>query len=193
MKKWLKIWAGTSKSTPEEITKELDDLKTEQSGVKTKLTDAKESLAQARVELFGGSGDQAGVDALEGDVKNLQIQVDTLNRAISDLEVKHGEAIERERQDQVKAIDKKIDDLRQWVAEIRPEYVRAKVVVEAYERLFTTPSYLNGYAASREALLVTGKERAQHQAEFDAITQGHGSLMTEIKQLQKQKQTILEQ
>ena len=189
MKKWFKILTGKTTTTPEEIAGEIENLRTEQAGVKTMLLDAKEALAQARVELYGGSGDQAGVDALEGDVKGLQIQLDTLARAIADLDAKHGEAVEKEKQAQVDALDKKIADLKKWAAEIRPEYIRARVLCDAYERLLTAPLMGVGMAR-RDELLITGRERAEYQAEVDAITRGHGSIMAEIMDLQRQREQL---
>jgi predicted nucleic acid-binding Zn-ribbon protein len=190
MKKWFKILTGKTESTPAEITGEIENLRTEQAGVKARLTETQEALETARMELYGGSGKQTTVDGLEGDVKALQIQVDVLGRAIADMDEKHKEAVEREKQAQVKALDKKIADLRQWMADIRPEYIRAKLTLEAYEMLLTAPDLGVGMASTQD-LLVTGKERAAYQADVDAITQGHGSIMSAIMQLQKEKEQLI--
>jgi chromosome segregation ATPase len=190
MKAWFKILSGKTTSTPAEIAGEIDNLKVEQNEVKAKLSETQEALSKARMELYGGSGNQSNVDGLESDVKALQIQADTLSRAIADLGTKHGEAVELEKQAQVKAIDKKITDLRQWMADIRPEYVKAKMTFEAYEKLFTAPLMGVGMQ-SREALAITGKERAAYAADVEAITKGHGSIMGEVLELQRQKENIL--
>lgn len=190
MKAWFKILSGKTKSTPAEIAGEIDNLKTEQAGVKATLSETQEALSQARMEQFGASCKQATVDGLEADVKALQTQVDTLDRALADLDTKHAEAIAAERQTQVAEIDRKITDLRQWMADIRPEYIKAKMTCEAYEKLFTAPTPPIG-VASRESLLITGKERAAYAAEVEAITKGHGSIMGEITELQRQRENII--
>jgi hypothetical protein len=191
MKAWFKILSGKTTSTPAEIAGEIDNLKVEQNEVKAKLSETQEALSKARMELYGGSGKQTNVDGLEADVKTLQAQVDTLSRALADLDAKHVEAIAAEKQTLVDAIDAKISDLKNWAQEIRPDYVRAKVMVEAFERLFTAPTMNVGFASTEE-LWVTGRERAEFQAEVDAITQGHGSIVGEIMDLKKQKKEIMD-
>ncbi len=190
MKAWYRILTGKTTSTPAEIAGEIDNLKAERAGVKAKLTDTQESHSSACMKLYGGSGDQAGVDALAGDVKALQIQMETLDKAIMDLKGKHAEAIEREKQAMIAEIDKKIAELRQWMRDIRPDYVRAKMTVEAYERLLMAP--LQGVGmASNEALLITSKEREAYPIDVEAITQGHRSIMFEIRTLQEKREQIM--
>ncbi|MCF8077158.1 MAG: hypothetical protein K9K63_06115 [Desulfotignum sp.] len=190
MKAWFKILSGKTTSTPAEIAGEIDNLKTEQADVSERLAAAKETLETARLSFYGGQGSQDDVDTKEQGVKALQIEADTLSRALADLDKKHSEAVAAERQAMVAEIDRKIADLRQFLADLRPQYVRAKVMVETFERLFTGPTTMVG-APSTELLLISRNERAEFQAEIDKIVQGHGPISIEIQELQQQKEQLL--
>ncbi len=189
MKRWFSILSGKTTSTPAEIAGEIEKLQVEQSDVSARLAAAKETLETARLAVYRGQGNQSDVDTQERGVKALEAQAGTLSRAVLDLDKKHAEAVAQERQKQIDDLNKQIADLKQWGREIRPEYIRARLVCDAFERLFTAPTMGVGIARKDE-LLITGRERAEYQAEADAITQGHGSIMAEILELRRQRDAL---
>jgi hypothetical protein len=191
MKKWFKILTGDTDSTPAEIAAEIESLKTERAEVQALADVAIDNLSRARLAVMGGDGKQSDVTALDKEITGHKNQVATLSMAITSLEAKLTEAEGRELQAQIDAIDRQIEDLRQFYKKIRPDYVRAKITLEAYEQLLTAPS-CGFFQPATDNLWLTGAERAQYGAGIkDKITKGHRSISSEIMALTEKKKKLI--
>jgi chromosome segregation ATPase len=190
MKDALKIIKGKKQGSPAKISGYTKQLTEDRDEAKAQLEPARENLTQARMDVLGGDRNEAEIEELAAAVRGLEGKIETLDLMISKLDEKYQEAVEREKQVQVNAIDKRIAELRQFITDIRPEYVRAKLTLEAYEKMLVSP-LLGVGAASKEALLITGKERAACPIDVESITRGHGSIMAEIIDLKKQREQIM--
>lgn len=192
MKTWFKILTGKATSTSAEITGQIEKLRAEQAEVKEKLLQSMDALDKARIEIYGGQGKQADVDVLQSDVAAFQIQVDTLERALSGLETKRREAVDRERRNKVDGIDKRIEELRHLMQEARREYVMHAVLIAEYKKLLMGPALSVGMP-SREAIELTGSERAEYADEAERIRQTYGStsIIAEIMSLREQRAALV--
>ncbi|MDD4273391.1 MAG: hypothetical protein PHG14_06655 [Desulfobacter postgatei] len=191
MKKWFSILTGDTDSTPADIVSEIESLKTERAEVQALADIAAENLSNARMAVLGGDGKQSDVNALDKEITGHKNQVATLSMAITSLEGKLAEAEARERQAQIDAIDRQIEDLRQFYKKIRPEYIRTKLMIEAYEQLLTAPS-CGFFQPATDNLWLTGNERKEHGAGIkEKICKGHGSISSEIMALTEKKKKLI--